>query len=86
MVSEKKWQGRKLNCDKKTSYVVFMSEFLRVCLVLKIILVLYGFLICLHIYETPFTCGIYTELRELSSLFGRLLPLELMTKSMKSLR
>jgi hypothetical protein len=59
-----------------------MSELIRLCLVLKIILTLCRFPICLNFFETPFTCGACTEATGFYPLLGRLLPLELLTESM----
>jgi hypothetical protein len=50
-------------CCGSLSGLVFMSELLRVCLVLKIVLMAYRFPICLNFSEIPFAYGIYTELR-----------------------
>jgi hypothetical protein len=70
-------------CSGSLSGLVFMSELLRVCLVLKIVLMSYRFPIRLNFSATPFTYGIYTDPRGFRSLFRRLLPLELTTESMK---
>jgi hypothetical protein len=72
-------------CCGSISGLVFMSELLRVCLVLKIILMLYRFTIRLNFSETLFKYGIYTKPRSFSSLLRQLLLLELMTESMKPL-
>jgi hypothetical protein len=62
------------------SSLVFMSELLRVCLVLKIVLTLYWFPTHLKFSETPLIYGIYTKPRDFPSFLRWRLPLELVTK------
>jgi hypothetical protein len=66
------------------SSLVFISEIQRMCLVMKIVPMLYQFPKCSNFSETPFTYGIYTVARGLTSLLGRLLPFMLITESVKS--
>jgi hypothetical protein len=60
------------------SGLIFMSELLRVCFVLKIVL-MHRFPIRLNFSETPFTYGIYSDPRGFCPLFRRLLSFEFIT-------
>jgi hypothetical protein len=51
-------------CSGSLCGLVFMSELLRMCLALMMILILEQFLIHVNFSEIPFTSGIYTELTD----------------------